>query len=247
LVLGEPRGVDAILAIPSLFQVQFDRSSTPSFRPAPSDEAAARARALPLLSLACAFGTGGDRLVAVLDWTANLIPFGGLGLGYAFESPWQIPRARRVLSDTEIKDVEQWCQILDAHHVGGIDVALRRTVSALSLRLDRADALIDAVTAWENLVGTRAETVFRVTGALAKLLEPDRSRRMDIRRRLQKVYDTRSRVIHGDAVDMKDLELAAREAVNTALGALQASYRRGPEWLTLTSSERADRLLLQEP
>ena len=88
-------------------------------------------------------------------------------------------------------------------------MAARRLVSAISLRTDRADALIDAVMVWENLVGTTTETSFRVTAALAKLNENDRSGRRDVQKKLQSLYSLRSRVVHGDEADLSKVDEAA--------------------------------------
>ena len=101
--------------------------------------------------------------------------------------------------------------------------------------------------AWENVVGTSTEVTFRVTAALAKLLEPDRLKRRALRKSLAQVYDIRSRLVHGVVVDQPAINDAATEAVDVAVRALGASYKRGGEWLALGSTERADALLLEEP
>ncbi len=60
------------------------------------------------------------------------------------------------------------------HYDHSIDVAVRRTLSAVRERSDPEDALIDAVIGWENLFGhgESAEVGFRVTTAIARLLHP---------------------------------------------------------------------------
>ena len=68
-----------------------------------------------------------------------------------------------------INELEDWARRIASVHLPSINVAARRTVSAIAHRTEKADALIDAVTAWENLVGTESEVTFRVTAALAKL------------------------------------------------------------------------------
>jgi len=120
-------------------------------------------------------------------------------------------------------------------------------VSAASQRLDRADALIDAVMVWENLVGTSTETTYRVTAAIAKALEPDRTKRRALRKELSHIYDIRSRVVHGAAVEAAAVNDAASQAIAFAIRIMQSAYKRGRSWLELSSSERADFLLLEEP
>jgi hypothetical protein len=73
------------------------------------------------------------------------------------------PRSVRApvrLGTEHVAAIEEWATRLDAGHVDGLRIAASRLVSALGTRSDHADALIDAVTAWEALVGTRQETVF---------------------------------------------------------------------------------------
>src|SRR5207253_10145003 len=111
-------------------------------------------------------------------------------------------------------------------------------------RLDSGDALVDAVMVWENLVGTSSEVTFRVTAALTKLLESDPSKRRAFRKSLAQIYDVRSRLVHGVAVEQSELSEAAKDAIALAIRALRACYRKGRDWLSLSSTERGDALLL---
>jgi hypothetical protein len=147
----------------------------------------------------------------------------------------------------QITAIEEWSRILDSSHTPSIDVAARRLVSAIGHRSDRGDALIDAVVVWENIVGTSTETSFRVTAALAKALEPDKTKRKAFRKALGKVYTVRSKVVHGANVDPGAINDAATLAVKVALQILALSYNRGGDWLRLSSTSRADSILLEEP
>lgn len=100
--------------------------------------------------------------------------------------------------------------------------------------LDGSDSLvspgyIDAVVVWENLLGTSDEVTFRVSAALAKLLERDGTRRRTLQKELSKVYRIRSRLIHGAAVDASMVEKVCSRAIEVAVQALRASYARGRE------------------
>ena len=117
----------------------------------------------------------------------------------------------------------------------------------MSGRTDLVDRLVDAVIAWENLVGADGETTFRVTAALAKLLEDEPAKRSTLVRQLKKVYSLRSDVVHGEAVDPDKLKDASGVALDYGISSLRRLYMKGPEWLTLDSTKRADRLLLEEP
>lgn len=146
----------------------------------------------------------------------------------------------------DIPAIEEWARRLNTRHVDNLQVTARRIVSAIAERMDRSDALIDAVMAWESLVGTKHETVFRVTAALSKLVETNPTERRALRSQLGKTYDVRSRVVHGDTVDPLAVAQEADRAIDIALAATRALYGRRPEWLSYASGERADRLILEE-
>lgn len=126
-----------------------------------------------------------------------------------------------------------------------LDVALTRIVRVSSERRDPGDALIDAVVAWENMLGSKTETTFKVCAGLAWLLEPnDKARRVATFGRAKKLYAARSDLVHGAASSIPDLFELSREALVMAIGA----YRRihaVPELKEIKASTRSERLLLQ--
>ena len=78
---------------------------------------------------------------------------------------------------------------------------MRRLLKAAGERDDPIDVLVDAVVAWENLFGSKTESTFRVTAAVATLLEPsDKEQRDVLQKELSGIYDRRSRLVHGDPV-----------------------------------------------
>jgi hypothetical protein len=166
--------------------------------------------------------------------------------GFGFSSPYPILTLGTTVDfGDRIAELEEWARIVDRAHTPSVDIAARRLISAVAYRFDRSDALIDAVMVWENLVGTSSEVTFRVTAALAKLLETDPAKRRDLRKFLADIYSIRSRVVHGVAVDPVSVQKACSDAIDVAVRALRTSYRRGPEWLALNSTERADSILLE--
>jgi hypothetical protein len=234
-----------MLAEPRLVSVKFDRAASPEqkFDPAEGEES----KSLVLFPLACALASGkaSEPVAPLVTWSTSLLPF-GYGLGYTF--PVLPPRVKPPIDmGNSIAELEEWSRTVDSVHVPSVDVAARRIVSASGQRMDTADALIDAVMVWENLVGTSAETTFRVTASIAKALEPDKARRRALQKTLKQIYDIRSRVVHGAAVDQVEIHKAATKAVSVAIEILAFSYRRGRDWLALTSTDRADLLLLTEP
>jgi Apea-like HEPN len=151
-----------------------------------------------------------------------------------------------VLTEEEERQLQEWATLVERHYDPAIEVATRRTISALLERDEAEDALIDAVIALENLFGSAnatGEVVFRVTTAAAHLLEPDPAKRTAKRKKLGKIYDTRSKVIHGVAITEK-MKLPERkeEAIEAAVGSLRAFFAEQPH--LIADRDRGLRLIL---
>lgn len=157
--------------------------------------------------------------------------------------PERAPGRVDPLTEGEIEALEHW-----ANHVAGVDlqhveIAVDRTLRAI-WETEWTDSLIDAVIAWENLVGTRNQTTYRVTAALAVLCQDDLEKRIATRKDLALTYNARSRVVHGDPAPT-DLHEHRSLAIQTALEALRRLMTERQDLLALASSDkRADRLLL---
>ena len=233
-----------LLAQTLLVPIKFDRAPSPTADFDPFILAAERSQVLFPLACALASKESTDPAVPLTTWSTLVLPFQN---GFAY-SQFQV--SGRMKPNTDIseraKDVEEWARILENSHAPTVDVAARRIVSASGQRLDRSDALIDAVMVWENLFGTTTEVTFRVTAAVAKALEPDPTKRRTLRKSLAKVYGVRSRVVHGEVVNAEEVNEAASQAIDVAVRVLRFCYRRGSGWLGLSSSERAEVLLLEE-
>jgi hypothetical protein len=126
-------------------------------------------------------------------------------------------------------------------------------LSAAGRRADFEDVLIDAVTAWENVVGTSTETSFRVTAALTKLIHRDAATAHTVLRSLRNLYEFRSKVVHGAPAaprsiaagsEKVDISHAGQLAVEVAVLALSVLLRERPDLLPIDSTHRADHLLL---
>lgn len=239
--LARPK-TSCILAEPCLLPVRFDRAASP--KPFDRSEAPPEV-AGTLFPLCCALASkeGTKPVVPFVTWSTLLVPFQS---GFGFSTP--IPSSLRgpeVPFGDRIEQAEQWARVIDQSHAPTVDIAAGRLISAVASRVERSDSLIDAVMVWENLVGTRSESTFRVTAALAKLLESNAAKRRGLRRELAKIYDIRSRVVHGSVVERSDVDKACSDAIDVAVRALRAAYRRGREWLALSSQERADEILLE--
>lgn len=142
-------------------------------------------------------------------------------------------------------EVESWLGLLDATMTEQLEIPARRVVASMTERGDPRDALIDAVVAWDALVGATPETVLRVTTSLAVLVEDDIARRPALQRELKAIYGLRSKLVHGNS---QPSEAAAHHAHSQALDVALESLRRilaeRPGLAGLNSTQRSTRLLL---
>lgn len=182
-------------------------------------------------------------------WRATLVPLQTLGseyVGGAMGLSWADPPAPDPLTKEQADGLVVWADRVARFYHPSIAVAMRRTLSAVAERRSSAeDTLIDAVIAWENLFGTggTSEMTFRVTTALALLLEPDPTLRPALRKELSKVYELRSKVAHGGEVNPKDhLGEKKDRAIDVAIDALRALFEIHPS--LLSEPERGMRLIL---
>lgn len=234
----------ALLVSPLLVPVRITRDpDPPSLQPDPKDlEEFLRVQILTPLVFALA--SRSDTPVApTITFQTTIPPFFDNG-GYSSSlspNPF-IPTS--TITSSDVKHIEDLARLLYDNYHDSLQIASIRVVSAISQRLDKSDALIDAITAWENLVGTRNETAYRVTAALALLLEPDPDKRVPLRKQLSDIYDVRSRVVHGATVDVQDITNASETAIRIALAAMLELYKRGGDWLSMKSSQRSERLIL---
>jgi Apea-like HEPN len=156
------------------------------------------------------------------------------------------PVPTQVKLDDGAERIEGWSARLAERHPSELDIAMRRVLSAASDRNDPLAGFIDSIIAWENCFGTEAETTFRITAAMAALLEPYSAEdRLALQADLKRLYAKRSRIVHGasqphgpEADQLRD------EALKAATDCLRGLYRDRPELLTLKSEERSRRLVI---
>ncbi len=157
----------------------------------------------------------------------------------------EAPTGDELTGDQET-DFTRWSATVAANYDDSIAIAVRRVTSAIRERWDKADSLIDAVVAWENLFGGRdvMETTFRITSALAILLEADPADRRQKRKELAKVYDVRSRVLHGGRLRPQDDLAGKRDAsIQVAVAAIRLLLSERSDLLP-HADDRALRLIL---
>lgn len=157
---------------------------------------------------------------AMFDMTQHGSSYGGQAVSFLPYGDVHIDAARA-------EKIEHWAREIQEKHPGNLALGARRLVSAVSMRTDPLDGLIDAIICWENMVGTDMETSFRVCGALACLLEPQNGEeRVKRYKELKNLYDIRSKLVHGSKEPSHAQAQEYRsQAVGYALRAMQELYR----------------------
>jgi len=192
------------------------------------------------------------RVIGDAIWRTTIVPaypgaaYTGRLLRPRFHrSPQHLPPA---LTQEQVREIEKWAHIVNDRYNASIDIAARRTVSAIRERLDREDAIIDAVVAWENLFGhseATTEVTFRVTTAIARLLETEPAARRDLSRSLKQIYGVRSRVVHGLPTRETDrLDERSELATAVTVRCLRTLFEHRTD--LLADRDRAMRLLLED-
>lgn len=198
-----------------------------------------------LLPLAFALASEDGRVRApTLTFSTRIVPFlAGWG---SSGGPFGIPKEAIEIREPDVEGIVHWANVLDANHNPSLDIAARRLVSAVNERYDQDDRLVDAVICWESLVGTKLETVNRVTSSLAILLEENVELRSKMMTSLGHTYSVRSHLVHGQKVKDRDREKATEQAVDVAVKALRAIYSAGEPWVSEASDVRSKRIVLGE-
>lgn len=128
-----------------------------------------------------------------------------------------------------------------------VDLAARRLAASADQQRRVDDALVDAVTAWESLLGG-SEISFRVTASMARMLRSEFRERQALYTELNKIYKLRSQIVHGakdvsidDAARVHDRRLRATEVGAQVLRQLLGTRR---DLLDCNAEDRSIGLLL---
>ncbi|WP_146116602.1 MULTISPECIES: HEPN domain-containing protein [unclassified Arthrobacter] len=115
-------------------------------------------------------------------------------------SPWRPTLYfSRALEEIDEAPIDHWYELV-AKAPEALYTGQERLISAVNERHHPYDGFIDAVIVWENLFGAAGETMLRVCGSLAHVLHPnDPDERVGFFKRAKKMYEKRSRLVHGGA------------------------------------------------
>jgi len=200
-----------------------------------------------LVSLAVSLATPQARVAPIPTFQHTLLPY-ETPIGAYHQLVLAPPPVERRLDADECAEIERWALLLKERYSPRLEVASRRVIAALSQRLDPADRLIDAVTAWESLFSADQDASLRVTGSLAWLLKPGSTpEREALQREMALIYRLRSQVVHGRTTDPVIVSASSLRATELAVLALAGLLQNRPELLPIDSVVRSRRLLLGLP
>ncbi|WP_405004965.1 HEPN domain-containing protein [Kitasatospora purpeofusca] len=184
------------------------------------------------------------RVQIIGSWQVTDDPLSGSSMSWSDTKNAGITPTR--LTQSEVDSWGRWYERLKSPGIDKVQLALRRVLRAMSERRDPADVLIDSVIAWENLFGTKdGEPTFRITMCLATLLRDDPEERVQLRTELGKIYNLRSKIVHGSA-DLKPADVPQCDAsLEIAIDAIKALIDQRPDILALPDgAQRSTNLLL---
>jgi hypothetical protein len=197
-------------------------------------------RIFDLLRLACVLAQDDVMRMEAphVIWSRELLPFATSG------GAVHVGHVEPHFFDTVIEPtpIAEWAELIGEGGASAVRIAARRL--PLAVVREAEEALIDAVVVWESLFGGRADSTFRVTSSLARLLEADPGSRHELVARLKKTYGVRSDLVHGRHTS-SDFNEHRMFALGTAMSAARASLRRGTEWLALGSERRSQVIVLE--
>lgn len=179
------------------------------------------------LCLSAFLALDGQRVGVQESYRQSLSPFGFSGSGWARDHS---PTTPTVVDERAFDQLQHWHERVTTVRSPKSEVGLRRIRSALVDRRDPIDAIIDAIVSWENLFGsTSGELRFRISTAMALLIETDHDARSKLQKEIRELYDARSRIVHGGSPP-KPQEAAAKldRVFEITRSMLRAVYEHHP-------------------
>ena len=195
-----------------------------------------------LLLLAC---TGEASAATTATWRRVNDPTSMFAVSWSY--PVSVPGL--ALDGGVQEELGRWSSLIETNYDNTLNLAVRRTLLAVTGSDEPGDALVDAVIALESLFGTgHTEVGFRLSTALAWLFEDDPAARYTRQQEITGLYELRSKIVHGSTSSRKlrteKLAVKAERAAQLAVDALRTLLADRPE-LIRAGSERGRQLVLQ--
>ncbi|MFE7524630.1 hypothetical protein ACFU7Y_02800 [Kitasatospora sp. NPDC057542] len=214
----------------------------------PSTGYAVLERRLEETRLALALAIGGEQVPVLLPtWLHLEDPLSAMTTYSLTQLAAFRQRTPTRLTTEQAKDWEQWIDLLNGLPLDNLGQAPRRLLRAITERQDPVDALVDAVIAWEAIFGTSTEITFRVCASLARLLHTSVDERTEFLKSAKKVYNARSKIVHGTSeVKIDEVHRLRDQAVSVAVDAFRALVVDRRDLLSIPNSDkRSERIMLE--
>jgi hypothetical protein len=156
------------------------------------------------------------------------------------------PSGTGVINGAIADRILTWADRISGEHAANLEFGIRRLLSAAAMRWDPVDGFVDAVVCWENMLGASPETTFRLSAAMAWVLEPaDDAGRTAIFRRIKTLYGIRSKIVHGDKEPpLKQASDQRAEAIQLAVRTMRALYADAELLSIKSAQERGETVLM---
>jgi hypothetical protein len=187
-------------------------------------------------------------LTLIPTWRVTFDPL-SFGPMLGWSDPRSLPGiAPRRLSTAAAADLARLVTDITAQRRPDFDVAVRRTISGMTVRGDPSDALVDLVIGWENLFGSsQGELRFRISAAIAWILGSDAAERTKLQQEASAVYDDRSAILHGSARTPEQIQESLGMARRITLRLLQTLFTKRRDVLARTDgASRSKSVILGE-
>lgn len=138
-----------------------------------------------------------------------------------------------------------WFKRLQEIDFSQIEFICSRILVGLSERSEAADAIVDLMIAIESIFGSSGSAItFKVSAAVAALLEKDLEERKSVFTRFKQLYRTRSRIVHGDLGEIASIERDLRDLANYALKVIEKLIGDRKDVLEEKADKRVEMILL---
>lgn len=198
-----------------------------------------------LLRLAVLLASG-EQILVMREAGRYVLDLVGMGGATAVEDDSR-GRGTLDLDGETAARVALWFERISEGYRPELGIGVRRLLSAATSRSNATDSFVDAVICWESLFGVRTETNFRVTAAIAKLLEPDDMvQRQALHKDLKKIYSARSAIVHGAKEPEWEQVFDYRDrSIRVAMEAMRRLFSVRTDLLRMSSEDRASFVLLE--
>lgn len=163
---------------------------------------------------------------------------------YSFNSDSYGSLVTITMSDSE--EIDKWMNKLNRASEKKLDISISRLISSIFDRRNEKDAIIDAIISWEGLFSEAFETKLKVAGSISCLLSDNESR-VEFYKKVSKLYDLRSAIVHGRKLKLPDhcdsINDAKIEVINIAINCLRIVLSND-ELLEASSADRYKKILV---